>query len=214
MTSDPKLHPGTDVLETYALGHLTGDELELLEEHLFVCEICQNELAQVDSYILTLKDACREVRPEVQPAEVRLAVVAPRREGFFQSLFAVPRPVLIGAMAAFFIAIVIPISYVGRGAQSPMAVELATSRGAGPGGVAIAESGHPLALNLNASDLQQPARAEIVNSSGKRVWIGPVDKAEGRISLSVRDSLAAGTYWVRLYGADGESLREFGLELK
>ncbi len=214
MTSDPKLHPSTEVLETYALGHLTGDKLEILEEHLFVCGYCQDELAEVDSYILTMKDACDTVRSEVQVAEVPPSKFADRLEGFFHRLFAIPRPVLAGAMAAFFIAIVIPIAYVGRSAETPAMVELSTSRGAGAGSIAMAPSGHPLELTLNASALRKPARAEMVNAVGKQVWAGAVTQSNGRILISIRESLPAGAYWIRYFSEDGEFLRESGLEVK
>jgi anti-sigma factor RsiW len=46
-----------DHLETYALGRLSEEELQALEEHLLICPACQDLLAKVDEYIEVMKAA-------------------------------------------------------------------------------------------------------------------------------------------------------------
>jgi hypothetical protein len=44
-------HVSEDVLETYAMGKLSGEDCFPLEEHLLICCICQRRLEQTDEYI-------------------------------------------------------------------------------------------------------------------------------------------------------------------
>jgi anti-sigma factor RsiW len=46
-----------DHFETYALGGLSEEEFQPLEEHLLLCPACQDLLAQVDDYIAVVKSA-------------------------------------------------------------------------------------------------------------------------------------------------------------
>jgi hypothetical protein len=50
-------HPSSDELEAYSLGLSSGADLEQVEEHLLICERCQNELALTDQYIRAMKTA-------------------------------------------------------------------------------------------------------------------------------------------------------------
>ena len=45
-------HQSSDELEAYALGLSSDADLEKVEEHLLICEPCQNELALTDQYRL------------------------------------------------------------------------------------------------------------------------------------------------------------------
>jgi hypothetical protein len=56
-------HPSADELETYALGSCSNADLEKVEEHLFICERCQDELALTDHYIQAMKGAA--AAPEI-----------------------------------------------------------------------------------------------------------------------------------------------------
>lgn len=44
-------HVPEDVLERYAMGRLSGEECEPVEEHLLLCAVCQRSLEQTDEYI-------------------------------------------------------------------------------------------------------------------------------------------------------------------
>ena len=50
-------HPTTDAFEEYAFKRLSEADTEALEEHLLVCPECQTSLAEVDQYILLMKQA-------------------------------------------------------------------------------------------------------------------------------------------------------------
>ena len=53
----PELHPSSDELEAYSLRLSSDADLEKVEEHLLVCERCQNELALTDQYVPAMKKA-------------------------------------------------------------------------------------------------------------------------------------------------------------
>jgi hypothetical protein len=50
-------HPTTEAFEEYAFKRLSEADTETLEEHLLVCPECQTSLAEVDEYILLMKQA-------------------------------------------------------------------------------------------------------------------------------------------------------------
>jgi hypothetical protein len=50
-------HPSSEELEAYSLGSSSDADLEIVEEHLLICERCQNELALTDQYIRAMKKA-------------------------------------------------------------------------------------------------------------------------------------------------------------
>jgi hypothetical protein len=52
-----EVHPSCDELEAYSLGLSSDTDLEKVEEHLLICERCQNELALTDQYVRAMKDA-------------------------------------------------------------------------------------------------------------------------------------------------------------
>lgn len=61
-------HPEEDLLEHYALGKLSGDELGRVEEHLLVCETCRDRLTELDADI----SAIREITGYLREVPLRL----------------------------------------------------------------------------------------------------------------------------------------------
>jgi hypothetical protein len=53
----PSLHPGEDAFEDYAFQRLLDKEMESFEEHLLICERCQDTLSQTDVYVALMKAA-------------------------------------------------------------------------------------------------------------------------------------------------------------
>ncbi len=206
MTLDPKQHPTSEVLELYSFGRLSGSNLERIENHLFVCEHCQNELVSIDCSIREIKQACETLKRQAEPT----------RAGFWTRVLAIPtRPVFAGAFAAVALAIAIPVSMYQTGNSAPALVRLDTLRGAAEGGATLAPAKRPLHLQLNMPEAPGTPtyRAEIVNSDGSRVWSGSPNRQTNGLAIDVDKSLSAGLYWVRLYNRD-MAVREFGLELR
>ncbi len=54
------MHATDDALELYALGLLEGKDLESIEEHLLICELCRSSLEIVDHEIAVLREGLRQ----------------------------------------------------------------------------------------------------------------------------------------------------------
>ncbi|MBS1877617.1 MAG: zf-HC2 domain-containing protein [Acidobacteria bacterium] len=207
MTIELQSHPGEDVLERYTLGHLATTEVDRVEEHLFVCEQCQDQLADVERFIAEMKVACHDYR--LQPAP------KPNWWANLSQFLAAPRMAYAGAMALLVMAFALPLM---RQQSSELAPETVTWSGTYRGveaNVADAHAKRPLNLVINIANLPaSPAyRVVIVDQDGREVWSGSPVTEGSQLVARIRDSLSAGVYWVRLFTADGEPLREFGLHL-
>jgi hypothetical protein len=55
-------HYSEPMWEDYAMGRLSGEECEPLEEHLLICPACQGLLAEVDQFIRAAKAALSATR--------------------------------------------------------------------------------------------------------------------------------------------------------
>jgi hypothetical protein len=200
-----KRHPGNEVLERYSLANLSEPELERVEEHLLVCETCQDELAEIETFIGDMKYACAHVKP------------APKKS--WRSIFAgwwtaVPRPALAGAFAALLLVLGIPLTRHQAPAGPAVSVEMAAMRGAT--GIARAEANRPLHLKMDASLIEgAPAyRVEVVDAGGSSVWTGPARISGTTLTADVQKPLASGNYWIRVFASGADPIREYGLDLK
>src|SRR5690348_5989383 len=68
MNLDMGPHVAEDVLEKYLLHQLKEPETERIEEHLLICSVCQNQVQQIEEFILAAKAALRstERKPAVR----------------------------------------------------------------------------------------------------------------------------------------------------
>ena len=199
-------HPSEEVLEEYALGRLTGPELEQLEEHLLVCAQCQDGLAEIDEFIVIMKQAAGRLQQESPVG------TAPRPERKPFGRFMLSKPVWAGALAAAALAVVV---WMPR--QSPAAYDAEVNLQAMRGVEAVAPAvpaGKPFLLKADVTGLPPASefRLEVADSSGAAVWRATVSPKETLISTVVATKLGAGRYWVRLYDPAGALAREYGLE--
>ncbi len=210
MTMNAAKHPSTDVLEDYSLGHLRGLMFERVEEHLLVCETCQDELTAVDAKIRELKEACLELGER----ELDLRPVA-HRPGFFQRFINIPIPVVAGACAAMLLTLAVPFVKYPAVNSVPAIVQLQTSRGSDDRSIARGDAQRPLHLRLSAPELPAGAqlRAEIVNWDGARIWSGAIVQEKAGLAIDVQSPLGPGLFWVRLVNGTAP-VHEFGLELR
>jgi hypothetical protein len=98
--------------------------------------------------------------------------------------------------------------------QLPVAfVELASFRG---NATASAPTNRPLDLQISEPDISPAATysLEIVTLAGDSAWKGIPEMSRGKLVGHVQKGLDTGPYWVRLFGADGTLIREFGLQVQ
>jgi hypothetical protein len=175
-------------LEEYAFGRLSEPETCKVEEHLLVCESCQELLGDVDQNILLMKRAIQEPAALAPPPRITRYVVA-------------------GSIAA---AVVIGVIWPRANPQPAETVNLVALRGVE---MARIHAGRPADLRIEMPDLADAVyRVEVVDATGRVVWAGQAP-AEGRqLRVSEPRPLKSGVYWIRLYSPSGKLLREFGLE--
>jgi hypothetical protein len=193
-------HPLEEVFEEYAFHRLSEEQCAEFEEHLLLCEQCQYQLARTDEYILLVKKASARMH-RATPAKVSQAVL-------WSSITAILGAGLVTAA----LAIGIPHAPMAREASS---VQLVAWRGGEASAMARARAGAPIGIAIDTTDLDDPhhLRIQVVDALGKPMWSGDATEpaAGSMISARIDARLPAGVYWIRLYSASGELLREFGL---
>jgi hypothetical protein len=200
-------HPSEEILEEYVFRRLPETVASQVEEHLLICHHCLDAVEETERFKSALRVAARESSP---------ASGLPAR-GWPKVLDFLPRlgsraslaPVVVLALLAYLM-IRPPL----QDPPAPVAVNLASLRGSGP--LSPAPAGKALQLSLEAPDLApgKQYRAEVVDSSGGPVWKGAVTETDGKRIATMSKPLGKGVYWVRLYGANSEFLREFGMSVK
>lgn len=190
------LHPSEEILEEYALHRLPETLAASVEEHLLVCHSCQDAVAENDQFVAALQGA---------------ASLPPRRRGVLSNL---TNRTSLAPIAALVVLALVAVWKYPQEVSAPVAVSLSSLRGLSP--LAPAPAGKPLRLNIDLPDLA-PGRAyrvEVVDAAGSPVWKGAVSDSNGKLVATIPRPLGKGVYWVRLYGADSELLREFGMSAK
>jgi hypothetical protein len=195
------MHPSEEVLERYSLGQLTEAECAPFEDHLLVCDDCQQRLSRIDAEIADIKQVCRDIPPSIEP----------EHSGFFARLFHAA-PVWAAVAAALVIGVAVPVYRQATGTRGVSDVVLEAARGAAP--IAEARAGARLKLTVDLAGLSAPGpyRIEIVSAGGQRVWNAATASSD-RTIVNGPEGLEAGSYWVRIYAAGGAIVREYGLHL-
>jgi hypothetical protein len=192
-------HPSEEILEEYVFHRLPEALTAQVEEHLLICHSCQDAVQETDGFVFDLKAADRD--PDI--------VYDPR-----------PRAKQAGwgwGLAPVLALAVLTLVVVEKQVQepsTPVSVSLTSLRGLNP--LTAAPAGKPLQLDMNAPDLKsgKQYRVEVVDATGYTVWKGAVTGTDGKLVATMPKPLGRGMYWVRLYGADSELLREFGISAK
>jgi hypothetical protein len=92
-----------------------------------------------------------------------------------------------------------------------IAVNLVATRA--NGAESIAPAGAPLRLHPDLTGLAPGPlyRMEVVDRNGARVWRGELIPPQESVAVARQ---GAGTYFVRIFTASGDLLREYGLEIR
>ena len=201
---DEMAHISGELLERYTLQQLSEEKLAPIEEHLLVCQRCQQNLTELENFVDAMKIAARQMQGQKAPApRLRLA---PRRP--LQWALPLAGGLLVSTLLIF--------SYARRPqdmAQSE--VILTATRGASEAAVAQAPANSILIVQADAHDVAPGTqlRLEVANSDGRVVWQGAGDCRAGRITARVNHALSSGLYWFRVYER-GDLVKEYALQLK
>jgi len=186
------------------MGTLAETRLEAFEEHLLACDSCQDQLLEMEAYVNAMRSASPKLRE------------TPRSP--WEDIFRWPRPAWMVAFATGAFALATTgIWILTPPAHTELAsVVLHSSRGMEGLATAKAPARTPLSLSVDLTELPvfQSYRLEIVTAIGKPVWEAVAHPSGRQITEPSTKGLAAGQYFVRLYGPAGGLLREFSLEVK
>ena len=190
-------HASDDALERYAMGRLSEPELAGLEEHLLVCESCQDRLALEDSIRQGVRDegtVLRQPRDIVWRPFPRLAWAA--------GLVAVGLAVLAG----------FEWQSIRHAQGTPAVILLQTTRGT-EDPTPAAPAGRPLTVLLDLTGLQQftEYKLEIVRAAGRPEFQANPAPQGNKLQATLSRGLASGAYFVRVYSPARELLREYTL---
>jgi hypothetical protein len=184
-------HGTDDQLEQYALGRLPDLDLPLLEQHLMTCAACRERLNGIEDFAIGMQDAL-SAKPVPQP-------------DWFAWL---RRPAL--SMGLTFAALIVVVGIFSNGAPKVAqnaSLQLTAMRGEMP----LAAPAREFDVTLVDGPREGgPFRVEVVNANGARVWSG---LASGR-QFKLQQRLGSGDYFVRLYAASGDLLREYGFRIR
>jgi hypothetical protein len=191
-------HASDEVLERYSMDCLTGPELAEFEEHLLLCETCQDRLAREDRIRQHVRAAGAVLARPRAPLPWRLPKLA-----WALGLVAVGLAVFAG----------IEWQSLRRSTAPPTVILLRTTRGTENPALAAAPAGKPLILALDLTELQQFSEytLEIVDAGGHPAFQSKGSAQNGRLQVTLTAGLAAGAYFVRVNAPAGELLREYAL---
>jgi hypothetical protein len=181
------------------MGRLSETEVEKVEEHLLVCNSCQDLLTETDEFVGVMRAATEELK--VQPRPIV------ETEAWWRRMFAVPAPMLTAAACA-----VLAVAFIIPREPQVATVELQTLRGPESQAIAPENSSLTLRLSLQGLDSAGPLRIEVASASGQIVARTPAERSEG-LAIAKPGTLKSGLHWVRLYSGD-ELLREYGLNVR
>jgi hypothetical protein len=201
-------HATEQQLESYSLGTLPEGEIEPLEEHLLICQDCQDLLVEADEYVSAMRAA-------VQGLETQPVAASPSPWSRLLGWLWRPLPALGIASACALLLLLLHPGFLGPAAV-PATVMLEATRGDAAGGPAT-PAGKPIRLQLDLTGMAAlPSyRLELADSAGATVAGSEVRAAADGVAWNLAP-LAAGRYWVRVYepGPGGRLLREFALPVE
>lgn len=198
-------HLRADDLESYSMGVLPDESAERVERHLLTCEICRQHLIEAEEYTAAMKGAARGLLQPERAAKQPERAAKPWRWSF-------PRLVPAFAALAFLVIAAVTFPLIHRGVAAPFPVNLQTMRGPNQA-TAPSRRSLVLALDLTGLAASPSYRVEMVDQSGNPVWRGEFKSLGSTGSVAIPPQ-KRGSYFVRIALPSGETLREYGLQLR
>ena len=197
-------HLSEETAERYSMGMVEEPELALIEAHLLVCEHCQEQVERMDAFVNAMRGSAKTLE-DAPPS------LWDRIRGFVTF-----HPGSAWAAAAAAAAAVVIFTFVPLGAGSPQHLELNTVRGA-ESATPHAKANTPIDLQLDVTELAVSPlyTVELVDSTGRAIQTYSIEPKASKLAVPIGERLAAGQYWVRLYGNSlkTELLREYNLRV-
>lgn len=197
-------HLTEEKIESYSMGKLAESELALVEEHLLLCGICQEQVEKMDEFVHAVREAAKLAKDDPPTAWDR-----------FRTFFTFHPGSAWAGVSAVAAAVVI-FSFLPFSSSTPQRLALSTVRGS-ESSVPHAKANTPIDLQLDVTEL--PASPlytiELVDSGGGIVRNYTNEPKSSKLNVAIGEKLPSGQYWIRVYGNSlkTELLREYGLKV-
>jgi predicted anti-sigma-YlaC factor YlaD len=200
MTSESALrHIPEDTLEQYCMGHLSESEVEPVEEHLLMCNLCQDAYAETADFLIVVRSATEQLQTEPQPQAWW--------QRWWQSATTLPKPVWAMAACALALFVILPNRNAG-----PTVVDLQTMRGPESAVQVPANATLELRLALPEAGAAEPLQLRLADAAGAVIHTGSANLKEGHAEARV-EGLKPGSYWARLYSNE-ELVQEYAINVR
>jgi hypothetical protein len=195
----PTPHIEEDLLDQYAMGTLPGESVAEVEEHLLLCSFCQRRLKETDEFLPIFRAAVTDVVP--RPASGWRRLLALRN-----AIWAVGTAVVV-AVVVFLIPGELPKNKV-----PPAILQMQSLRGPDASVQISASRPYLLVFDVAIQATSAGYEIEIVNAMGEEILKKVAEVKDGQLTALI-DSLARGSYWVRVYRkrVERELVAEYGL---
>jgi hypothetical protein len=206
-------------VEEFLFNRLSGVTREVIEEHLLVCQRCQDTVEKEEDYLGTIRAAARVC----EEADLERAFSGAPRQGliarlisrFAQAVGWSNRWLWTVALASLaLVGTAILWQYRTGGKLQSQEVTLELHRGAFVS--AQARAGVPLNLSISVGDLAVGAYSiELVDAAGTLLAKTQSSVSGAKLVWRLENTYPAGTYWIRLRRPEDAAVlvREYGLKL-
>jgi hypothetical protein len=190
------IHETDERLELYALGRLPESEVAAVEEHLLLCETCQDRLDEAEAFALPMREAiASEPEPETETGWLtRLGLGQPAPGAWWRN-----KVVWAGAFTAVVCGAGLYLQVGRNSILTTASLQLTAMRGA----VASVSAARETDISLADAPSGPALRVEVVDSAGSKIWGGTPEGSQHKVSLTKQ--LSPGAYFVRLYDESGSA---------
>ncbi len=197
-------HLTEETIENYTMGRLAESDLALVEEHLLLCDSCQDQVQKMDDFVKAVRGAAKLAKDDPPTAWDRF-------RGYLTF-----HPGSVWAGVSALAAAVVIFTFLPPGSSTPQNLALSTVRGS-DGSAPHAKANTPINLQLDVSEVAASPlyTIELVDSSGGIIGNYTNEPKASKLNVAVAQKLPSGQYWIRLYGDSLKTdlLREYGLKV-
>jgi len=205
-------------VEEFLFNRLSGVTREVIEEHLLVCQKCQDRVEKEEDYLGTFRAAARVC----EEAALERSFYGAPKQGFIagwisrlaQAVGWTKRRLWTVALASLLLMSIAVLWQYGVRGREFQDVSLELHRGAFVS--AEARAGVPLSLSISVEDLAAGAYTiELVDAAGTALARTQSSVSGPKLVWRLDNSYPAGTYWIRLRRLEDAAVlvREYGLKL-
>ena len=196
------------------MGRTLEPENISVEEHILVCNHCQDRLRETDEFVALMKETTKEIARRQGDS---LSGPAGRRNFLWlRPFWSIPVPAFAAITAVIVLTVGVAVYNTDkpRGiASGEVTIDLVAIRGAEAPSVS-ASAASSVRLSLDTTGLPG-GRLDVtlVSEGGSPVWMGSAQSEDNHATAVVTKNLRAGQYFARL-SANSVLLREFAFEVR